>query len=85
MEKWANFTIRQKSVNGGSRCRKAYFACVLIGVLTKFLVDPYYEPPLQFMMQEVKMEIYLNKYSTYIIDTQLSIRGKLQCEIYLMV
>ena len=29
---------------------KAYFVCVLIGILTKFLVDPYCEPLLWFMI-----------------------------------
>ena len=29
---------------------KAYFACILIGILTKFLVDPYYEPLLWFIL-----------------------------------
>ena len=28
----------------------AYFACVLIEILTKLLVDPYYEPISQFMI-----------------------------------
>ena len=28
----------------------SYFACVLLGIVTKFLVDPYYEPLSQFMI-----------------------------------
>ena len=29
---------------------KAYFACVLLGILTKFSVNPYYEPLSRFMI-----------------------------------
>ena len=29
---------------------RAYFACILIGILTKFSVDPYYEPLSQFII-----------------------------------
>ena len=48
---------------------KAYFACVLLGILTKFSVNPYYEPLSWFMidlssaMQKffIKLALYIAK------------------------
>ena len=32
---------------------KAYFACVPLGILTKFSVNPYYEPLSRFMINNL--------------------------------
>ena len=46
---------------------KAYFACVLLGILTKFSVNPYYEPLSWFVMYSGKDEINENECSTTIM------------------
>ena len=35
---------------------KAYFVCILLKILTKFSVDPYYEPLLRFMVETIFSE-----------------------------
>ena len=39
---------------------KAYFACVLLGFLTKILVNPYYEPLSRFMIIQDTINIDLS-------------------------
>ena len=36
--------MAQKVLNQSLADFKAYFVCVLLGILTKFSVNPYYEP-----------------------------------------